>query len=285
MRKCNTCKNTLSITDFGDTSKKIHKKCIKCREKCKEYYEKHKKEILQKVKKYYEQNKIKIIEQHKEYRKQNEEEIKRKGRTYYEQHKEETKEKRKEYFKRYRRENKEKIAEKNKRYYRNNKEYIKIKDKEYYQNNKERVRECHKIHYKSYYKNNRKRLCEKGRAYNKTPQGIINSINNRIKYRGYIGEQSITKDEWVQVMKLNIWRCFYCDEVLLKNNRTLDHLVPLSKGGKHVVGNLLPCCRYCNSSKGNREVLNWHKYSNLSYEKQIIINTMLEEMYYLEDMK
>ena len=48
-----------------------------------------------------------------------------------------------------------------------------------------------------------------------------------------------------------LWRtCSYCG----KTGGTIDHIVPLSKGGDHHWSNLLPCCRSCNSSKRDRDV-------------------------------
>jgi len=35
----------------------------------------------------------------------------------------------------------------------------------------------------------------------------------------------------------------------------MDHVIPLSKGGKHLPSNVVPACASCNSSKGNN--LNW----------------------------
>lgn len=43
--------------------------------------------------------------------------------------------------------------------------------------------------------------------------------------------------------------CIYCCE---KAKLTVDHLLPISKGGPHTLSNLLPACHSCNSSKGNR---------------------------------
>jgi len=53
---------------------------------------------------------------------------------------------------------------------------------------------------------------------------------------------------------LNDLRCVYCDSVA----ETWDHLVGLVKdsqlnGYGHQIGNLVPCCRDCNSSKGNKD--------------------------------
>lgn len=41
--------------------------------------------------------------------------------------------------------------------------------------------------------------------------------------------------------------CSYCGEELTSESRTLDHVVPLSKGGPHSTDNVVPACRSCNS--------------------------------------
>lgn len=40
--------------------------------------------------------------------------------------------------------------------------------------------------------------------------------------------------------------CTYCEAV---DDMTVDHVVPLSRGGRHEAKNLTPACRSCNSSK------------------------------------
>lgn len=48
--------------------------------------------------------------------------------------------------------------------------------------------------------------------------------------------------------------CIYCGVKFNSECKpTLDHLVPLSKGGTHSAANVVVCCRSCNSRKGNRE--------------------------------
>lgn len=42
-------------------------------------------------------------------------------------------------------------------------------------------------------------------------------------------------------------KCFYCPEPAT----TKDHIVPLSRGGKNTLSNKVPCCKLCNSTKGN----------------------------------
>lgn len=37
---------------------------------------------------------------------------------------------------------------------------------------------------------------------------------------------------------------------------TADHVVPLAKGGTSALDNLIPCCRWCNSSRGSKATPN-----------------------------
>lgn len=46
--------------------------------------------------------------------------------------------------------------------------------------------------------------------------------------------------------------CVYCLETLTDANRSLEHIRPLSRGGKHTAKNVTFCCRSCNSSKRDR---------------------------------
>ena len=46
--------------------------------------------------------------------------------------------------------------------------------------------------------------------------------------------------------------CQYCSCHLNKNNATIDHVLPRSRGGKHKWDNVVSCCLKCNRKKGNR---------------------------------
>lgn len=45
-------------------------------------------------------------------------------------------------------------------------------------------------------------------------------------------------------------RCVYCGTTLGLANATLDHVIPLSRGGSHLPGNLVAACQPCNQLKG-----------------------------------
>ncbi len=43
--------------------------------------------------------------------------------------------------------------------------------------------------------------------------------------------------------------CHYCGKSFSAGDLTMDHIVPLSRGGKSTKGNIVPCCKNCNSEK------------------------------------
>ena len=43
--------------------------------------------------------------------------------------------------------------------------------------------------------------------------------------------------------------CYYCQRKFLVNELTMDHIIPLARGGRSTKGNLVPCCKECNTAK------------------------------------
>jgi 5-methylcytosine-specific restriction endonuclease McrA len=43
--------------------------------------------------------------------------------------------------------------------------------------------------------------------------------------------------------------CHFCQQSVGTDNLTMDHLVPLARGGKSTRGNIVPACQPCNRSK------------------------------------
>ena len=43
--------------------------------------------------------------------------------------------------------------------------------------------------------------------------------------------------------------CRYCGKQFPKDQLTIDHIVPVARGGRSVKGNIVPCCKDCNSEK------------------------------------
>jgi endogenous inhibitor of DNA gyrase (YacG/DUF329 family) len=53
--------------------------------------------------------------------------------------------------------------------------------------------------------------------------------------------------------RIRIATCLYCGAP----GGTVDHVVPLSRGGQHTEGNLAPACLPCNSSKRDKLLIEW----------------------------
>ncbi len=43
--------------------------------------------------------------------------------------------------------------------------------------------------------------------------------------------------------------CRFCGEKFKSSELTMDHVVPISRGGKSTKGNIVPCCKECNNKK------------------------------------
>jgi 5-methylcytosine-specific restriction endonuclease McrA len=75
----------------------------------------------------------------------------------------------------------------------------------------------------------------------------------------------VTQEEW-KAIRLRftdangIGLCCYCARPC---KQTIDHLVPLSRGGPHAPENVLPACHSCNASKRDRLLGEWPKARSL----------------------
>lgn len=67
----------------------------------------------------------------------------------------------------------------------------------------------------------------------------------------------VTEKDWASVLRQYRGCCAYCgvDGVM-----TMDHVIPLSRGGRHTVGNVVPACGPCNGSKFNKFLAEWQVF-------------------------
>ncbi len=54
--------------------------------------------------------------------------------------------------------------------------------------------------------------------------------------------------------------CHYCGGKFPPAELTMDHLVPLVRGGKSSRGNVVPACKECNNKKKHMLPLEWEEY-------------------------
>lgn len=65
----------------------------------------------------------------------------------------------------------------------------------------------------------------------------------------------VTERDWRRLVSRYDGRCAYCGTATARP--AADHVVPLVRGGRHTIGNLLPVCKRCNSSKGAQLLSEW----------------------------
>lgn len=59
--------------------------------------------------------------------------------------------------------------------------------------------------------------------------------------------------------------CAYCGK---GGDLHVEHVVPISRGGTHVLGNIVPACPSCNFNKAAREVESWYRAQSFFCEKR-----------------
>ena len=71
--------------------------------------------------------------------------------------------------------------------------------------------------------------------------------------------QRLRKSQW--------WRrkcaqgiCFFCGKKITPRELTMEHIVPLVRGGKSNKGNIVPACKECNNKKKYLLPIEWEEY-------------------------
>ena len=112
---------------------------------------------------------------------------------------------------------------------------------------------------KQYNSDNRDKGRERERKYRlANPEKRKDVDNKRRAKKLFNGVYEISLKE---LKKIYSSPCFYCGST---NSIHADHIIPISKGGRHSIGNLLPACAKCNMSKGSKLLIEWRgRKSNL----------------------
>ena len=71
--------------------------------------------------------------------------------------------------------------------------------------------------------------------------------------------RTLRQSQWWKNKRANN-RCYYCQKNFPAKTLTMDHVVPLARGGKSIKSNLVPCCKECNNRKKNLLPLEWEEY-------------------------
>jgi 5-methylcytosine-specific restriction endonuclease McrA len=147
----------------------------------------------------------------------------------------------------------------------NHREYDRARHKAYHEANREKHREKRK----EYYAANREKYREQNRAYQETHRDrlreqkdtyrrnnleayAVREANRRARKAKAGG--SFTLQEWHDLCAYFSFTCLRCGRQAPDIELTVDHVVPLSQGGRNSIENLQPLCRACNTSKHARTI-------------------------------
>ena len=62
--------------------------------------------------------------------------------------------------------------------------------------------------------------------------------------------------------------CYYCGQSVPTRELTMDHIVPIARGGKSVKNNVVAACKECNNEKKQRLPMEWEEYlKNIRLDK------------------
>ena len=297
MKRCTKCGRWLVANTINFRKNKTGKYGLKsCCKTCgkaqdKEYRERNKDDIKERRKeydkKYREANKDKIAERHKQYYEANKDKIRETRKGYNKKYYEANKDKKKEYNKKWYEQNKNKIKENSKKYYEANKDKINERAKKYnkkwYEQNKDKMKEHNKKYYeankdkineraKKYREQNKDKIRERDKKYRETPKGQAAALNkhNKRKMQKQLQGSGITGNQWLEMMDYFDWKCAYSGKSVSKQDaRSIDHIVPLNTGGEHEIWNLVPMDRYLNSSKNDKDMLEWYREQDFYSEARL----------------
>lgn len=165
---------------------------------------------------------------------------------------------------------KESVKRSNIKQYEKNKEKRRLLARTYASENRERNKAYMKEYARDRYLVNREKIIAATKAYAKSHPEIRrkSALNYRknhperykeqvrmsnqksmaIRRMGYVGDRMVDRliNEW---RREETFTCFHCEKKFPIDKMEVDHLYPISKGGKHTVENVCQSCDKCNNRK------------------------------------
>jgi 5-methylcytosine-specific restriction enzyme A len=77
--------------------------------------------------------------------------------------------------------------------------------------------------------------------------GDDEAVQRHIRAERQRGKQLRKTPWWKNQIQKGV--CHYCRQLVGPENLTMDHIVPLARGGKSAKGNVVPACQTCNHQK------------------------------------
>lgn len=237
IRKCNKCGEIKPLTiEFFRESKRgkdgFRRDCRVC-------------EAIAALK-WYNDNKARSLEQKKKYRNDNLEKL----RESYNNYNNKNKEKRAEWYKQNRKEIDARRFEYKKQWEKNSKRR-KLQKKQWNNEHKEKTSE----YSKKYRDKNKNKLLELRKQWGKCNRDKLNINEHRRNAKRRTLPSTLNDEQWEDCKQFFDYKCSYCGMELPLEQ---DHFIPISREGEYTHNNIIPSCKSCNCSKGNRLFKNWY---------------------------
>ena len=71
--------------------------------------------------------------------------------------------------------------------------------------------------------------------------------------------RELRKSQWWK-NRIAAGKCHYCEVTVAPAELTLDHVVPVSRGGRTTKGNCVAACKECNNQKKQLTPVEWADY-------------------------
>lgn len=193
----------------------------------------------------------KTLEYQKRYRGQHREQIRERSRQYYWEHREERLQKSREY----RRKNAEEIARRNREYRRKHPEIKRQQDKRYYQRHREQILQRH-VEYRREHNEQMKQIYQRYYQAHKESYYSYRAARRSLEEAAYLNltpeQRAAIREIYRRAREDPDVRCYICGRKIPMGHRHVDHIIPLSRGGRHEPSNLAIACDKCNLSKGDK---------------------------------
>lgn len=87
----------------------------------------------------------------------------------------------------------------------------------------------------------------------------LDGVDEKILRRERAKARELRKSRWWQ-RKIAKGVCYYCRSKVAVSGLTMDHVVPLVRGGRSTKNNLVAACKTCNSKKKTMLPMEWEEY-------------------------
>lgn len=92
-----------------------------------------------------------------------------------------------------------------------------------------------------------------------TLDNFIIEVNEQDIKRERDKSRELRRSRWWQ-NRLALGRCHWCGNTFPPDELTMDHIIPLTRGGKGSRNNVVPACKECNSRKKYLLPMEWEDY-------------------------